>query len=81
MRDLLNQVRGRQSYQEWQDALKFLDNKPTKEEIMKYIHNLLNNHSAYGSITKANYSQESLDLVLRDYNQSPLQADTQAKDE
>lgn len=62
----LGKIRNRQSYREWQTALKFLDGEPTKVEILRFMDGLLNGHSAYGSISKACYSRESLDQMLRD---------------
>jgi predicted RNA-binding Zn-ribbon protein involved in translation (DUF1610 family) len=66
LKDQNKQIRKRQSYQEWQRASQFLDGRPLKRDILKYMHGLLNGHSAYGSITKADFSSESLNLVLRE---------------
>lgn len=66
MKDKLAQVRKRASYYEWQQAIRFLGGNPSRAEILKFIHSTLNGHSAYGSITKADYSQESLELAMSD---------------
>jgi hypothetical protein len=50
----------------WLGLSKFLDGKLSKQEIMMRMHSLLNGASAYGSITKAEYSRESLELVMQD---------------
>lgn len=60
------QIRKRQSYRLWLEVSKFLDGKPSKQEIMGFMHGLLNGCSTYGSMTRAEYSRESLELVLQD---------------
>ena len=65
------QIRKRASFQMWLNASKFLDGKPSKREIIVFMHGLLNGKDAYGSITNANYSRESLELVLRDEPAQP----------
>jgi len=59
-------IRHRGSYREWKGISEFLDTKPSKAEILKRMHQLLDDHSAYGSMTQSNYSRESLELVLEE---------------
>ena len=59
-------LRKRLSYEEWMILSLWLDGEPSKEDILRRMHHLLNDHNAYGSITKADYSDESLDVAMAD---------------
>jgi len=59
-------VRKRASYDEWLVISLWLDGKPSKEDILRRMHHLLNDHNGYGSMTKAGYSDESLDVAMAD---------------
>jgi len=59
-------TRKRSSYDEWLILSLWLDGKPSKKDILRRMHHLLNDHNGYGSMTKAAYSDESLDLAMED---------------
>jgi hypothetical protein len=77
MADQNGRIRKRQSYRMWLGVSKFLNGKPRKREIMGFMHGLLNGASAYGSMTNAGYSKESLELVLQD-TATPADLDIEA---
>jgi hypothetical protein len=59
-------IRQRESYHEWERTLRFLEKGPTHEEVLRHINDILNGKMAYGSARAADYSRESLELVLQD---------------
>jgi hypothetical protein len=59
-------IRQRESYHEWERTLRFLEDRPTNEQALRHIFGLLNGKMAFGSAKAADYSRESLELVLQD---------------
>jgi hypothetical protein len=64
------QIRKRVWYERWMRYLRDLREKDVPEdfipEIGRYTHRMLNEVSAYGSISKADYAQESLEMAIVD---------------
>jgi hypothetical protein len=46
----------------------FLLDSPSIEDVLRYVHGILNEKSAYGSITAAGYAKESMELVISEVN-------------
>jgi len=65
-----NDVRTRSTYKFWQDLLDFLNTNPTKAEILRKIHSIIDERRGFASETNSRVSQESLELVIKD-NQCP----------
>lgn len=61
-----DRVRKRSSYSVWKRMAEFLDSKPTITEILRYVHNYLDTNHMYGTEQQAMWSEESLELVIRD---------------
>lgn len=61
-------IRKRLSYLMFREMANFLLSSPSVEDVLRYVHGLLNDKSAYGSMTAAGYAGESLDLVVSEVN-------------
>lgn len=60
-------IKSRNSYARWKKFAEFLSGNPTDAEIMFKVHEMLDDMSAYGSITKSAYSKESLVALLEEH--------------
>jgi len=65
-----NDVRTRSTYKFWKDLLDFLNTNPTKADILRKIHAIIDERRGFASETNSRFSKESLELVIRD-NQCP----------
>lgn len=50
-------------YIRWEKFLAFLDKNPTHEEVMMYVHRLIDSLNGYGSATMSRSSKECIDLL------------------
>lgn len=64
----LDKIRNRRSYQMFRELADYLHDKPSLEGTLRFVNGLLNEKSAYGSMTAAGYAQESMELVIEDIN-------------
>lgn len=61
-----DRIRKRVSYSVWKQMAEFLDSKPVVPEILRYFHNHLDTNHMYGTEQQAMWSEESLELAIRD---------------
>ena len=62
-----NRIRNRKSYRFYKKFLEFLDTNPTKSEILRKVHMIIDAHNGYGSATKSWYAKESIEQLIKDY--------------
>lgn len=62
-----NRIRNRKSYQFYKQFLEFLNTNPTKSEILRKVHAIVNAHYGYGSATNSGYAKESIEQLIKDY--------------
>jgi hypothetical protein len=52
-------------YSRWEKFLAFLDKNPAPEEVMMYVHRLIDSLNGYGSATMSGSSKKCVDLLTR----------------
>jgi len=65
----LAEIRQRKSYDMFKELGDYFLTSPSVEDGLRYINGLLNEKSAYGSMTAAGYAAESMELVIRELNE------------
>ena len=59
-------IRNRKSYLFYKDFLEFLNTSPTKSEILRKVHVIVDSRNGYGSATNSDYGKESIEQLIKD---------------
>lgn len=59
-------IRNRKSYQFYKQFLEFLNENPTKSEILRKVHVIVDTHSGYCTTTNSGYAKESIEQLIKD---------------
>ena len=63
---MTEKIRNRLSYIAFKELYRFLCNKPSIEEVVRWVFEMMDARCCFGSIRNANYAKESMELVLKD---------------
>lgn len=61
-----NRIRNRKSYHFYKQFLEFLNTNPTKSEILRKVHVIVDARNGYGSATNSSYGKESIEQLIKD---------------
>ena len=64
---MTEKIRNRTSYLAFKELYRFLCNKPSIEDVVRRVFDMLDARRCFGSIRNANYAKESMELVLADF--------------
>ena len=62
-----NRIRNRKSYQFYKEFLEFLNTNPTKSEILRKVHVIVDSRNGYGTAANSSYGKESIEQLIKDY--------------
>ena len=63
---MTEKIRNRKSYIAFKELYRFLCNKPSIEDIVRWVFGMMDKSRCFGSIRNASYAKESMELVLND---------------
>ena len=61
-----NRIRKRATYGYWKSIAEFLQTKPSVADILRQFHSFLDSKHMYGTEQQAQWSEESLHLLIKD---------------
>ena len=60
----VEKIKSRSSYKKFKEISKFFDSNPSKEDILKKVHSIIDGYSGFGSQKNSDAAFESIELII-----------------